>query len=209
MKIWRNEEKGYTLVEMLTVVSVFGVLALASSNLFFSSMVGSSKEAALRQIKQNGEFTVVQLESALRGADALLPNTEEEVCGVGMDSIVYRSSDGRVREIGVDTYSGAIYVKDPEVPDNREVDVLTAEGLRVVTDSEYPYHPDYPRDGSQGEHMGGADLVPFAINCQRDEGSGTTLVEVEFSLYKGDYDDKPEERYAEGFRAQANLRNRQ
>ena len=78
MKQASKRQHGYSMVELLTVVSVFGVLTLTSTNLFFSSIVGSSKEAAVREVKQNGDFAVVQLESLIRNAKGIASECDGE-----------------------------------------------------------------------------------------------------------------------------------
>lgn len=198
-------DRGYSLVEMLTVVMVFGVLAMASSNLFFSSLVGSGKEAALRQIKQNGEFTVVQIENSMRGAESLVENAEGKVCEDGeMSAIAYEALDGSVKEIGLVEGKMVISETDENGMDQGSNVVLTADDINVYTDQYTEGHgTGYPSESSDPTLF-----QPFEIKCNRDSGSGSTLVEVNFTLYKGGVQDKPEERYAERFQAKVNLRNR-
>lgn len=89
---------GYSLLEVMIGMGIFAVLALASTNLFFSTTVGSTKDSTIRAVKQNGEFALSQIEASLRGAKGLATNQEGQECVSDMRSVSVLNLDDSVTE---------------------------------------------------------------------------------------------------------------
>ncbi len=175
----RQAELGFTMIELLTVVSIFGILAVVSANLFFSSLAGSTKEGVIRQIKENGDFSVTQIENSLRAAKRIVANSGGDTCVNGMSLVAYEDLNGSVTELGV--------------VDGR----LAFDGSNYLTSSNLVVNEVV---GSGKE---------FMVNCRQDANSGVTFVEVSFTLTKGGgVGDDPEESFESDFRASVSLRNR-
>jgi prepilin-type N-terminal cleavage/methylation domain-containing protein len=67
---------GYTVLEVLLVIAILAIIAVASTNLLFSSLGGSSKASAVAIVKQNGDHAISILEKEVRlakQADCPLP----------------------------------------------------------------------------------------------------------------------------------------
>jgi prepilin-type N-terminal cleavage/methylation domain-containing protein len=83
-----NNQAGYSLIELMTVVSVLAIISVVGMNLFFSTLAGNSKEAAMRQVKQEGDYVVTRMENDLRAAKTVSP------CTTDMTSVSYTNLDG-------------------------------------------------------------------------------------------------------------------
>jgi len=49
---------GFTLMEMLVVVSLFGFIAVAASGMFLSSLQSSTKSEAVKAVRHNGDYAL-------------------------------------------------------------------------------------------------------------------------------------------------------
>jgi prepilin-type N-terminal cleavage/methylation domain-containing protein len=121
---------GFTMVEMLTTVTILGILAVVTVNLFFSSLVGSGKGRSVTDIKQNGEFAITQIENDLRGARRLVVNQAGQVCATGMASVAYEMVDGTVNEVAVAGQRLAVNGSNFLTADNLRVENLVVNCTR-------------------------------------------------------------------------------
>lgn len=64
-----NKIKGFTLVEMLVVVTVLSLLGVLILTIFTRSLRGSNKSQVISQIKQNGQAVLEMMDKNIRGAD--------------------------------------------------------------------------------------------------------------------------------------------
>lgn len=62
-------KNGFTLVEMLVVISVLGIAGVLILNIFTSSLRGSNKTQIIGVIKQNGQAVLENMDKTIRGAD--------------------------------------------------------------------------------------------------------------------------------------------
>ncbi|OGV91706.1 hypothetical protein A3A66_02210 [Microgenomates group bacterium RIFCSPLOWO2_01_FULL_46_13] len=62
---------GYTLIEVLVVVTLTAILAVATVNLFLTSVQGGSKAARLNEVRSSGDYALAQIERLVRNADTV------------------------------------------------------------------------------------------------------------------------------------------
>lgn len=63
-----NQTKGFTLIEIMVVIGVFGIIAAFTTNMFVSILRGSSKSQILAEVKQNGNYALSVMERMIRNA---------------------------------------------------------------------------------------------------------------------------------------------
>lgn len=96
---------GFTLVEMLVVVSSLALLTLVGSNLFFASLFGSGKSEIIKEVRQNGEYALKMMEETIKNSYGISNCTENpatiEVKDKNNNRITYKfdSSVSRVASI--------------------------------------------------------------------------------------------------------------
>lgn len=82
------KKTGFTLVEILVVISILAIIVVAGSNMFFTLLRGSSKAKTLQLVKQNGDYAISVMERMVRNA--------RNVSGLGSSSsIVIQNPDGQ------------------------------------------------------------------------------------------------------------------
>ncbi|NCN03643.1 MAG: type II secretion system protein [Candidatus Pacebacteria bacterium] len=91
-----NNQAGFTLVELLVIVSLSVMLMLASSALFLTFLLGSTKVNRTQLIKNEGEYAMSQIEFLLRNAVQILNNGTGQICETGMEAITIQSLDSGV-----------------------------------------------------------------------------------------------------------------
>lgn len=64
-------KKGFTLLELLMVVSLLGLVLIAVTGLLGNIFSGSGKSRALQAVKQNGQFALSTMERTTRRAKSL------------------------------------------------------------------------------------------------------------------------------------------
>ena len=64
-------KKGFTLLELLMVVSLLGLVLIVVSGLLGSMFSGSGKSRALQAVKENGQFALSTMERTSRRAKSL------------------------------------------------------------------------------------------------------------------------------------------
>lgn len=89
-------ENGFTLVELLVVVTLSIMLMLAASAMFFMFLIGNTKTVAIQRVKSEGEFALSQMEFLLRNAVELVDNSNGDTCTQNMTDIVLVSIDNGV-----------------------------------------------------------------------------------------------------------------
>lgn len=61
-------KSGYTLIEMLVVVGIFGIIAVVGSMTFLYLLKGATKTKTVSVVKQNGEYAMGVMERTIRNA---------------------------------------------------------------------------------------------------------------------------------------------
>lgn len=72
-------KRGFTLAEMLVVISVLSVVGVIITTIFIRNLRGSNKSQIISQIKQNGQTVLETMDKTIKNADNLvciIPNTD-------------------------------------------------------------------------------------------------------------------------------------
>lgn len=85
-------DKGFTLIELLVVTAIILVIIGVISNLFFSSLRGSTRTTLLNEAKQNGDYALSTMERMIRGSVKLV--TACSSTPVSLTEITIKNSDG-------------------------------------------------------------------------------------------------------------------
>jgi prepilin-type N-terminal cleavage/methylation domain-containing protein len=82
----RSSQTGFTLVELLIVVSLAVLLMLAASSIFMTFLLGGAKTNIEQNIKSEGEFAMSRMELMLRNAKKLTSACEEGMANISFES---------------------------------------------------------------------------------------------------------------------------
>ncbi len=77
----KNPQKGYTLVELLTVIVIMVVVGMIVTGIIVSSLRGSNKSTVLNNVRENGNYAIIQISKMLTFAQAFN--------GVSTDGVTY------------------------------------------------------------------------------------------------------------------------
>jgi len=81
-----KSSKGFSLIEILTVMAILSLIGVVASSMFFTILKGSTKTQITTEIKQNGNYALSVMERMIRNAESLDAYTA--------DSLTITSSDG-------------------------------------------------------------------------------------------------------------------
>lgn len=81
---------GFSLIEMLVVITLLVVLSMIGTNLFLGTLTGSNKTSIGLSLKQQGEYAMTQMINMIRGA------TRIETCAVS--EITIRNPDDQTTQ---------------------------------------------------------------------------------------------------------------
>lgn len=113
--------KGFTLAEILVVISVLAVVGVIFTEIFFRSIRGNNRAQILNKIKQEGQNVMNILDREARNAENIIcPNialgntkTSGNVFVVFNDSMYTRYT----LKVGTDKTNGAIHKDSPKITD--------------------------------------------------------------------------------------------
>lgn len=78
---------GFSLIEMLIVISVLGLFSLIGSNLLFGTLFGSSKSEVLKEVRQNGEYALRVMEETIKTSVGLISCSPSSVVVKGKNNL--------------------------------------------------------------------------------------------------------------------------
>ncbi len=87
---------GFTIIELLVVVTLSVMLMLGATALFLTFLVGNTRTNAEQSVKAEGEYALAQMEFLLRNAVELISNSYGQECQASMQEIALLSYDGGV-----------------------------------------------------------------------------------------------------------------
>ncbi len=150
-------QAGFTLIEMLVVVSLTVLLMIAASSLFMTSLIGNTKTTLEQLVKSEGEYALNQMEFLIRNSVALVDNqtdpTSETICEMNMDAIGLKSIDNQVTILGKTQIGG--------------IDKISSNSAYLTSDSV-------------------TLLSGPTFDCQKSSDGTTRYVGIKFELRKGD-----------------------
>ncbi len=65
--------KGFTLIELLVAMGILGIVGGMSSIILFTTLKSASKSDIMREVKQNGDYSLSVMERMIRNASMVTP----------------------------------------------------------------------------------------------------------------------------------------
>jgi len=96
----RKTQRGFTLIEILVVVGILAIIAVISSNMFFTVFKSSGKTKVLTKVKENGDYALSVMERLIRDSQEVVINTDNKICESGMNYLKFKRTDGSTIEFG-------------------------------------------------------------------------------------------------------------
>lgn len=118
------KNKGFSLIEILVVLSIFAVIAVIANQVFFSTLRGGSKSEATTLVKQEGNYTLSVIERGLQSAQSVTTACTDPAAS--FSSIGYLDSTGTSASFSCQT--GYIASGSAKLP-------LTTDRVTLVTNS--------------------------------------------------------------------------
>jgi prepilin-type N-terminal cleavage/methylation domain-containing protein len=81
----KKPRAGFTLIEILVVMGIFGILAVFGTQMLFSIMKGSIKSRSLTVVKENGEYVINMMERAIRDAQTVFCLSGGAIKAISLD----------------------------------------------------------------------------------------------------------------------------
>jgi len=169
---------GFTLIEMLVVISLVVMLMLVATSLFLTTLIGNTKTAISQNIKEEGEYALSQIEFLLRNAVALEENSLGQTCTSGMSEIAFKSIDNGITTLLLE-----------EDPNDNHLKIASNSGIYLTSGGV---------DITEGP----------TFDCTQTTDLNQTHVKVSFTLRSGDPGvDDPRDIVQETFSTGVNLRS--
>lgn len=83
---------GFTLVELLIVVALVGIIGTITTQVFILGIHSQSKTEMMKEVKQNGDFTLSVMEGMIRNALDVGMNTSQ--CNTNTKQLTILNQDG-------------------------------------------------------------------------------------------------------------------
>jgi prepilin-type N-terminal cleavage/methylation domain-containing protein len=80
----KDQKKGFTLIEILVVITLMGVIGTITAQVFIIGTRSQAKSEILKEVKQNGDYIQTVVEGMVRNA-VDIPDVSNS-CNVGSDS---------------------------------------------------------------------------------------------------------------------------
>ncbi len=168
--IIRVSRAGFSLIELITVVSITAVISLVSVSVLINSQLRSTKSTTIGRIRQEGDFAVSEMSYLLRNARYLLPNQFGQTCAEGMSAIRVGLGDGNIVELYTDSTS-RIASNSGSVITNPPAAYLTSSAVELKN--------------------------ALQFNCKQEPYQGGALIDFTFTLSTGDEELLSDESYYE------------
>jgi prepilin-type N-terminal cleavage/methylation domain-containing protein len=118
------KKQGFTLIEILMVVAIFGIIVVLGSGLFFFLLKGSSKSRVLEVVRENGDYALGVMGIMVRNARSLLNYSGSEITILNPDgkTTIFSCSGERIASNGASLISSEVKVDDCSSIFSLEVD---------------------------------------------------------------------------------------
>jgi len=118
------KKQGFTLIEILVVVTIFGIIVVLGSGLFFFLLKGSTKSRVLEVVRQNGDYALSVMGIMVRNASSLVSYSGSEITIVNPDrgTTIFSCSGGRIASNGANLIGDEVKVDDCSSIFSLEVD---------------------------------------------------------------------------------------
>ena len=175
-------QTGFTLIEVLVVVSLTVMLMLTASTLFMTFLIGNTKTSSNILIKNEGNYANTQMEFLIRNAVDILPNSDNQTCATGMNELVIKSIDGGI---------------------------TTLTSLEDPTDNNLPKIASISGSSNQFLTSGSLTLLSGpTFNCTQPAYATSPYITTAFTLQKGTPGvDQPRDIVQQNFGSSVSIRN--
>jgi len=178
----KHAVNGFTIIELITVVSITAIISVVSVAVLLNSQVRGTRATTINKVRTEGSFLLDRLAFQLRNARYLEENQNGETCQAAMSAIRVRTAEGdlielyRTEDSRVASNAGAVIADPPAT-------YLTSPNIQV-------------------------DSLIFS--CQQTADQSGAIVGIDFTLSTGDSATlSPESYYQESFSTQVYVRSYQ
>jgi prepilin-type N-terminal cleavage/methylation domain-containing protein len=173
-----HSRSGFTLVEVLMVITLSVIISLSAAGLFYSTLVGNSRKNVESSLKDEGDYASSQMEFLLRNALAIVPapgaSDPTTKCQTGMNSISLKGIDNGITTLGTNNF------KIASVSASNDVRYLTSASVT---------------------------LKNLRFNCTQTTAQAGTFVEFSFELSKTSPSLNSQNDISQTFKSAVSLRN--
>jgi prepilin-type N-terminal cleavage/methylation domain-containing protein len=176
MGVRKKSKAGFTLIELLVVTAMMAMVGMVVTNLFFQTLKGANKAGILKEIKQNGDYTLSLMTEMIRNAKGVTSDCN----GAAVSSIAIKNQDDRLTtfhccgspDFLIASESGGLVCSQAR---------LTSNKVQV------------------------SSVCDNFITCTKT-GSSPALVTISFSLSQAGFPTRPEEQATADFKTTVSLR---
>lgn len=121
-----KSSNGFSLIEILVVMSIFVVIAVIANQVFFSTLRGGSKSEATTLVKQEGNYALSVIERGLQGSQSI--TTACSSPAVSVSRIDYLDNTGTASSFSCESSPTPPYIASGSAR-------LTTDRVTIVTNS--------------------------------------------------------------------------
>lgn len=113
-----QDNKGFTLVEMVVVISLLGIVAIIATGFLLTTLSGSGKAEMVKEVRQNGNYALSVMENMIRNSLAFktdCPNPDNKsLTIVNQDggTTVFSCSEGKIASGSAFLTNDSVFVDD-------------------------------------------------------------------------------------------------
>ncbi len=109
----KQRQSGFTLIEMIVVVSILGLIAVITSGFLLVSLTATSKAEVVKEVRQNGNYALSVMEGMIlnsRGVGCSSPD-RISVTDANGNLTTFRCQDNKISSVSAQT----VYLTSPNV----------------------------------------------------------------------------------------------
>ena len=134
----RKARSGFTLIEILIVIGIFGVVAALGTSMFFSLLKGAAKARVMTEVKQNGDHTLRVMERMIRNAQEITTDPDESgvfsaitTLNSDNDTTIFSCSDNNIASNSANLISNQLQVDNCSFTVTKGQPGLTADEVVI------------------------------------------------------------------------------